>query len=112
VRYAGIIFLAIVSFFSLNLSVQASDTLKIQLRWKHQFQFAGYYIAKEKGFYEARGLDVELIEGGPQALSPIDDLLSGKVDFAITGSGVAIDRMEGQPVVAVAAIMQKKKNKQ
>lgn len=106
VRYAGIIFLAIVSFFSLNLSVQASDTLKIQLRWKHQFQFAGYYIAKEKGFYESRGLDVELIEGGPQALSPIADLLSGKVDFAITGSGVAIDRMEGQPVVAVAAIMQ------
>lgn len=105
-RYTGIIFLAFVSFLFVSSTVQASDNLKIQLRWKHQFQFAGYYMAKEKGFYKSNGLVVELIEGGPQALSPTADLLSGKVDFAITGSGVAIDRMEGKPVVAVAAIMQ------
>ncbi len=47
-----------------------------------------------------------MIAGGPHALKPIDDVLSGKVDYAITGSGVVIDRMEGKPVVALAAIMQ------
>lgn len=105
-KYTRITFLVFVSIFFQGNTAAASDNLKVQLRWKHQFQFAGYYIAREKGFYQEKGLDVELIEGGPHALSPIEDLLSGKVDFAITGSGVAIDRMEGKPVVAVAAIMQ------
>lgn len=94
--------------FSTTLSTQvvASETVKVQLRWLHQFQFAGYYMALEKGYYAQKGLDVQLIEGGPQALKPIDDVLSGKVDFAITGSGVVIDRMEGKPIVALTAIMQ------
>lgn len=105
-RTIRIFFLAFIALFVFNTQAWATDAVKIQLRWKHQFQFAGYYMAKEKGFYQAKGLDVELIEGGPQALSPIGDLLSDKVDFAISGSGVVIDRMEGKPVVAVASIMQ------
>ena len=84
----------------------AAESVKLQLRWLHQFQFAGYYMAKEKGFYAAENLDVELIEGGPQALAPIDDVLKEKVDFAVTGSGVVIERMQGKPVIALAAIMQ------
>lgn len=97
------------SFFllmTLSTSIFASETVKVQLRWLHQFQFAGYYIALEKGYYAEQGLNVELIAGGPHALKPIDDVLSGRVDYAITGSGVVIDRMEGKPVVALAAIMQ------
>ncbi|QCU89872.1 GGDEF domain-containing protein [Thiomicrorhabdus sediminis] len=92
------------AFFLPN--TQAAESIKVQLRWLHQFQFAGYYMALEKGYYANYALDVELIEGGPNSLKPIDDVLEGKVDFAITGSGVVIDRMEGKPVVAVAAIMQ------
>lgn len=38
--------------------------IKLQLKWKHQFQFAGYYAAKIKGFYADEGLDVTIIEGG------------------------------------------------
>lgn len=91
---------------TISPSILASETVKVQLRWLHQFQFAGYYIALEKGYYAEQGLNVELIPGGPNALKPIDDVLNEKVDFAITGSGVIIDRMEGKPVVALAAIMQ------
>lgn len=80
--------------------------MTIQLRWLHQFQFAGYYIALEKGYYRDAGLDVTLLEGGPDALSPIEEMFSGRSDFAITSSGVVIDRMQGKPVKAVAAIMQ------
>ena len=84
----------------------AAEPLRLQLRWLHQFQFAGYYMALEKGFYQQAGLDVEILEGGPERLKPIDALLEGKTDFAVTGSGVVIERMAGKPVVALAAIMQ------
>ncbi|MDQ2070804.1 GGDEF domain-containing protein [Natronospira bacteriovora] len=86
--------------------VTADTDVRLQLRWKHQFQFAGYYMALEKGFYEEAGLAVELLEGGPHALKPVEDMLDGKVDFAISNSGVLIERMEGKPVVALAAIAQ------
>lgn len=38
------------------------EHVKLQLKWKHQFQFAGYYVAKEKGFYKKVGLDVDILE--------------------------------------------------
>jgi len=91
---------------------QAADSdatgtaVKVQLRWLHQFQFAGYYQALEQGYFADAGLDVTLIEGGPEALEPTDKLLAGDIDFAITASGVVMRRLEGRPIVAVAAIMQ------
>ncbi|MBC9251074.1 hypothetical protein A9179_12385 [Pseudomonas alcaligenes] len=84
----------------------AAEKLRLQLRWLHQFQFAGYYMALEKGFYRDAGLDVEIMEGGPDRLKPVDAMLAGASDFAISNSGVVIERMAGKPVVALAAIMQ------
>src|ERR1700676_3780838 len=43
----------------------ALDQVSLQLKWKHQFQFAGYYAALEQGFYRDAGLDVAIREGGP-----------------------------------------------
>jgi ABC-type nitrate/sulfonate/bicarbonate transport system substrate-binding protein len=43
----------------------ALDQVSMQLKWKHQFQFAGYYAALEQGFYRDAGLDVTIHEGGP-----------------------------------------------
>ncbi|MDM8349159.1 ABC transporter substrate-binding protein [Pseudomonas sp. sp1636] len=84
----------------------AAEKVRLQLRWLHQFQFAGYYLALEKGFYAQAGLEVEIRPGGPGTPKPIDLLLAGDVDFAIANSGLIIARMQGQPVVALAAIMQ------
>lgn len=42
----------------------AEEVIDVQLRWKHQFQFAGYYAAIAKGYYREEGLDVRLHEGG------------------------------------------------
>ncbi|UTW08703.1 GGDEF domain-containing protein [Pseudomonas benzenivorans] len=84
----------------------AADKLRLQLRWLHQFQFAGYYMALEKGFYRQAGLDVEILPGGPQAARSIEAVLAGEVDFAIANSGLVIARLQGEPVVALAAIMQ------
>jgi ABC-type nitrate/sulfonate/bicarbonate transport system substrate-binding protein len=49
----------------LNINPVQSDELErvtLQLKWKHQFQFAGYYAAKEKGFYQEAGLDVTMLQ--------------------------------------------------
>src|SRR5690348_5267939 len=39
--------------------------VKLQLKWLHQAQFAGYYVAADKGYYKDQGLDVEILPGGP-----------------------------------------------
>ena len=44
---------------------RAAERVVLQLKWFHQFQFAGYYAAKEMGYYDQAGLDVEIREGGP-----------------------------------------------
>ena len=83
-----------------------AEPLRLQLRWLPQFQFAGYYMAQEKGYYREAGLEVEILPGGPGTPNPIDSLLAREVDFAISNSGLVIAHMAGKPVVALAALMQ------
>ncbi|MGD9659642.1 MAG: ABC transporter substrate-binding protein [Porticoccaceae bacterium] len=79
--------------------------VRVQLKWAHQFQFAGYYAAIENGYYRRAGLDVSLIEYTP-ALTPIDQLIGGRVDFAVADSGALIYRSTGVPLIALAVIFQ------
>jgi len=93
---------------------QATDSqfpakVRLQLKWRHQFQFAGYYAAIEKGYFRAEGLEVELVEGKP-GLDPIAELLAGKVDFAIESPAVLVKRQQGHPLVVIAAIFQHSPN--
>ena len=55
------------------------DVVNLQLRWKHQFQFAGYYAALEKGYYRDAGLDVRIHEGAP-GKAPVDEVIAGRAD--------------------------------
>jgi len=87
------------------LAGPAPTPVVIQLKWLHQFQFAGYYVALERGFFRDEGLDVELREG-PSGADTTDTVLDGRADFTITSPGVLIERLRGKPVVAVAAIFQ------
>ena len=57
--------------------------LRVQLQWVHQSQFAGFYVAQTRQHFENEGLDVELIEGGPQS-NPITALQEGKADIAVS----------------------------
>ncbi len=85
----------------------ASDlqTVTLQLNWKHQFQFAGYYAAIERGYYREAGFDVRLqeVQGGRD---PIDAVLSGAADYGVGASELALRRGQGQPVVVLATILQ------
>ena len=61
-----IIATAIVIFLAPRAAGAAeNDKIVLYLQWFHQFQFAGYYTALEKGFYRDSGLDVTIVEGGP-----------------------------------------------
>ncbi|HWU34136.1 MAG TPA: EAL domain-containing protein [Methylovorus sp.] len=84
-----------------------ADTSKVnlQLKWHHQFQFAGYYAAQAKGFYKDAGLDVNIIEGGP-GKPALDAVLNGSVQYGISDADLLLAHMHGKPVVAMAAIFQ------
>ncbi len=75
--------------------------------WSPQAQFAGYYVAKDKGFYARRGLDVELLRGGPD--NPASAALAqGRVEFAsLFFSGGLVLRSRGVDVVNIAQIVQR-----
>jgi diguanylate cyclase (GGDEF)-like protein len=77
----------------------------LQLKWLHQFQFAGYYAAIEQGYYRAAGLMVTLSERNADS-SPIDNLMAGEADFAVADVGALMYRSQGTPVVALASVFQ------
>lgn len=80
-------------------------TVRLMLQWTHQAQFAGYYVAAAKGFYRERGLDVNIVQGGP-GIDPMDQLASGNVDFVTAWLSTALIRREkGLPTVNVAQIV-------
>ncbi|MBT7768693.1 MAG: ABC transporter substrate-binding protein, partial [Rhodospirillales bacterium] len=84
---------------------QELEKVKIQLKWFHQFQFAGYYAAKEKGFYREEGLDVEIVERDPKK-DNIEEVISGNAEYGVADSGLLLSRLQGKPVVMLSQIFQ------
>jgi diguanylate cyclase (GGDEF)-like protein len=83
----------------------AADKVVLQLKWKHQFQFAGYYAAQAQGYFAAEGLDVDIREVD-SSLIPLDTVLSGKAQFGISDSSLVLARMQGKKPVVLATIFQ------
>jgi NitT/TauT family transport system substrate-binding protein len=76
-------------------------------QWKPQAQFAGFYVAKEKGFYERHGIDLTLLQGGPTSPSSAF-LAEGKADFATMWLSNAIQmRASGHGIINIGQIMQR-----
>jgi NitT/TauT family transport system substrate-binding protein len=81
---------------------QAADKVSLQLKWVTQSQFAGYYVAKDKGFYDAEGLDVDIKPGGPD-VAPAQVLAGGGADVMIDWMPSALaSREKGLPLVNIA----------
>lgn len=90
-----------------SLSAQAADSVTVRLKWFNQAQFAGFYVAKEKGLYQAAGLDVTVQPGGPDFPS-IQMVAGGNEQFGVTSADqILIARGKGVPVVALAVIYRK-----
>jgi diguanylate cyclase (GGDEF)-like protein len=86
-------------------SAWANESVNLQLRWHHQFQFAGYYAALEKGYYANAGLDVSITEGSPEH-EVINEVLEQHAQYGVTNSDLLYRRLQGLPLVALAAMFQ------
>lgn len=84
------------------VQAQAADKLTLQLKWVTQAQFAGYFVAKDKGLYEAEGLDVEIKPGGPN-IAPEQIIAGGGADVIVDWMGAALAaREKGVALVNIA----------
>jgi NitT/TauT family transport system substrate-binding protein len=90
-----------------DVSTQDLIPVKLQLQWFTQAQFAGYFAALDQGFYEAAGLDVEILEGGVDIV-PATVLDSGAADFAISWvpRGL-VPRAQGLNITNIAQVFQR-----
>ena len=81
---------------------EAADKVSLQLKWVTQAQFAGYYVAKDKGFYKDENLEVEIKPGGPD-LAPAQIIAGGGADVVIDWMPSALaSREKGLPLVNIA----------
>jgi len=88
-------------------AAEAKDKLTLQLKWVTQAQFAGYYVAKDKGFYSDAGLDVTINPGGPD-VAPPQVIAAGGADVVIDWMPSALaTREKGVPLVNIAQIFKK-----
>lgn len=83
----------------------ALERVTLQLKWRHQFQFAGYYAAQAQGYYREAGLEVEIKEAMPE-WDTVDRVLRGEADFGVGTSDLLLRRYQGAPVVVLAVIFQ------
>ena len=87
------------------MSVFANDKVSLQLQWFDQFQFAGYYMAKEKGYYKDVGLDVD-IKKFKIGLDAEKEVVNGKATFGIGRTSLLLDESKGDKLQLMSAILQ------
>jgi len=85
----------------------AQDKLTLQLKWVTQAQFAGYYVAKDKGFYKDAGLDVTIKAGGPD-INPAQVIAGGGADVIVDWMPSALaTREKGVPMVNISQVFKR-----
>ena len=97
----------VISIITLPISIAQpdDDPIIIDLGWSHQFQFAGYYVALEKGYYNEVGLDVILKESNG-SVKIIDEVVFGDIDYAIATGTVLLSSEYTDKITVLAAILQ------
>jgi len=94
----------LISLFLLFSLLKADKHVILELNWLHQFEYAGFYIAKEKGYYKKHGLNVQILDGFKKNV--FDDVQNGEVDFGISGSSLVKQFLSGRKFVALAVLYQ------
>ncbi len=82
-----------------------AEEISIHLKWYHKFQFAGYYAAQQQGYFVDEGLEVNLIEGGPDT-NHLHQLINHSSEYSILGSEALNSLALGSPIIIVASIFQ------
>ena len=80
------------------------DEVTVQLKWIHGTQFAGFYVAQERGYYAEENIEVTFVEGGA-GIDRTEQVVTGKADFGVEAAEeILVQCSQGKPVVAIAAI--------
>ena len=99
--------LSAVALAAASFGAAAQDKLTLQLKWVTQAQFAGYYVAKDKGFYKDAGLDVTIKAGCPD-INPSQVIAGGGADVIVDWMPSALaTREKGVPIVNIAQVFQR-----
>lgn len=111
-KFAVIISLIFIFLFILPEPTKAEQYQKVvlQLRWKYQFQFAGYYMAQALGYYAEEGLDVEIRSAftpDGKVLNAPEEVAKGRADFGIGAIDILMAENKNTDFVVVASIFQR-----
>ncbi|MFU8837694.1 MAG: ABC transporter substrate-binding protein [Thiohalomonadaceae bacterium] len=90
-------------------ALASAETVRVQLKWLHQFQFAGYYAALEQGYFAEEGLQVELIERDIRR-NNIEQVLQGEAEYGIADSAILLYQQQGARLHIVVPIFQHSPN--
>ncbi|MCW8998249.1 MAG: ABC transporter substrate-binding protein, partial [Kangiellaceae bacterium] len=86
------------------------EKVTLQLKWEHEFQFAGFYAANWQGYYRQAGLEVEIlpaVKKDGSIVSPLDELTSGNAQFAIGSLDILTGQDSGASLAVLAPIFQR-----
>ena len=92
-------------FLLSSLYSQNLQKTSVQLMWLDQFEFAGFYVAKEKGFYEKAGLDVE-IKKYDNSTNVLNEVLEKRADFGLNSTSLIIQKSSEKDLVILGSIFQ------
>ncbi len=98
-------FITLFILLFLNISALSDEKITLHLDWLNQFQFAGYYIAKEKGYYKDLGLDVQIKEF-PNSQNSSKNLYVNEGVYAVGKSSLILEKFNGNDLVLLSAIFQ------
>lgn len=101
-----IFYIFVCLLFLFQSPVHASEKVTLHLKWFHQFQFAGYYAALEKGFYRDVGLDVEILESTIGIKGIHEKVIRTTGQYGVGSNELIQERFAGKPVVVLAVIFQ------
>jgi NitT/TauT family transport system substrate-binding protein len=92
--------------FASTATAQTADKVRLQIKWVPQAQFAGYFVAMDKGYYAAENIDITIMPGGPDII-PEQQVTNGQADFGVdwVASFLAF-RDKGLPIVDIAQVYQ------
>ncbi len=97
----SLIAILLATFSIISHAEETLEKVSLQLNWKYQFEFSGFIMAKEKGFYKDVGLDVELREY-EEGIDIVESVLSEQSNFGIYSSSVAISGGKLKPTILMA----------
>lgn len=107
VLLVGIILTTACGYEAVTPTPVVLEPVSLQLQWVTQAQFAGYYVALDKGWYREEGLDLTIVPGGPD-VSSIDSVASGIHDFGtVLLADLTVAAQQDRPVISIGQVQQR-----